>query len=201
MPTRDDQAGFRGHRAQSPSGLIVLDRDGVINAESDAHIKSIDEWLPLAGSLEAIARLNRAGYRTALATNQSGVARGLLTEDDLRMIHAHIEAVLERIGGRLEPIVYSPDGPGSGSTRRKPAPGMLLEIASRLGVSLADVPYVGDSWRDVQAARAAGATPVLVRTGHGPVTLAGGHDLTGVAVHDDLTAFADALLSAPAEDA
>lgn len=175
--------------------LVILDRDGVINEDSDAYIKSVDEWIPLPGSLEAIARLNAAGYRTALATNQAGVARGLLTEADLRVLHRHIDAVLDGMGGRLDPVVYSTDGPDSDSPRRKPGPGMLLEIAAAFEVDLAGVPFVGDSWRDVQAARAAGATPVLVRTGKGAATLEAGHDLTGVAVYDDLAAFADALLA------
>jgi D-glycero-D-manno-heptose 1,7-bisphosphate phosphatase len=176
--------------------LVILDRDGVINAESDAHIKSVAEWHPLPGSLEAIARLNRAGFRTALATNQSGIARGLFGEADLASIHDHVARELARLGGRLDPVVYSPDGPGSDAPRRKPRPGMLLEIAERLGIGLDGVPYVGDSWRDVQAARAAGALPVLVRTGNGAATLDAGHDLGGVAVYDDLAAFADAWLAA-----
>lgn len=180
------------------TSLVILDRDGVINAESDAFIKSVSEWHPLPGSLEAIARLNRAGVRTALASNQSGVARGLLSESDLHAIHAHVEAALASLGGYLDPVRYSTDGPGSDSPRRKPAPGMLLEIADGLGVALADVPYVGDSWRDVQAAHAAGATPVLVRTGHGACTEAE-HDLTGLTVYDDLAAFADAWLAQRAE--
>lgn len=179
-----------------PAPLVILDRDGVINAESDAHIKSVAEWHPLPGSLEAIVRLNRAGFRTALATNQSGIARGLFSEADLATIHAHIAAAIARPGGELDPVVYSPDGPGSDAWRRKPRPGMLLEIAARLGVALDGVPYVGDSGRDVEAARAAGARPVLVRTGNGEATLAAGHDLGDVAVYDDLSAFADAWLAA-----
>lgn len=179
-----------------PVPLVILDRDGVINAESDAHIKSVAEWHPLPGSLEAIARLNRAGFRTALATNQSGIARGLFSEADLASIHEHIAGELARLGGQLDPIVYSPDGPDSDAWRRKPRPGMLLEIAERLGVDLDGVPYVGDSWRDIQAARAAGARPVLVRTGNGDATLAAGHDLGDVAVYDDLAAFADFWLAA-----
>jgi D-glycero-D-manno-heptose 1,7-bisphosphate phosphatase len=181
--------------------LVILDRDGVINEESDAFIKSVDEWIPLPGSLEAIARLNDAGYRTALATNQSGVARGLLTEADLAAIHRHIDAALDDMGGRLDPVVYSTDGPDSDSPRRKPGPGMLLEIAEAFDIDLNGVPFVGDSWRDVQAARAAGATPVLVRTGKGAATLEAGHDLTGVAVYDDLAAFADALLAESGREA
>ncbi len=176
--------------------LVILDRDGVINVESDAHIKSVAEWHPLPGSLEAIARLNRAGFRTALATNQSGIARGLFSEADLATIHEHIARELARFGGQLDPVVYSPDGPGSDAWRRKPRPGMLIEIAERLGVELDGVPYVGDSWRDIQAARAAGARPVLVRTGHGDATLTAGHDLGAIDVYDDLAAFADAWLAA-----
>lgn len=175
--------------------LVILDRDGVINEESDAYVKSVDEWIPVPGSLEAIVRLNAAGYHTALATNQAGVARGLLTEAELGAIHRHIDAVLDGMGGRLDPVVYSTDGPDSDSPRRKPGPGMLLEIAAAFDVDLAGVPFVGDSWRDVQAARAAGATPVLVRTGKGAATLAAGDDLSDVAVYDDLAAFADAVLS------
>ena len=175
--------------------LVILDRDGVLNEESEAHIKSVAEWHRLPGSLEAIARLNAAGYRTALATNQSGIARGLLSEDDLAAIHDHINAELAPLGGRLDPILHSPDAPGSGAPWRKPRPGMLLEIARRLDVDLNGVPYVGDSRRDLEAARAAGATPVLVRTGNGERTLAAGGDLADVAVHDDLAAFVDAWLA------
>ena len=153
------------------------------------------EWHPLPGSLEAVARLNAAGYRTALATNQSGIARGLLGEDDLAAIHEHLNAELARLGGRLDPILHSPDGPGSGAPWRKPRPGMLLEIARRLDADLTGVPYVGDSRRDIEAARAAGATPILVRTGNGRRTLAAGDELGDVAVYDDLAAFVDAWLA------
>ncbi|MDX1609177.1 MAG: D-glycero-beta-D-manno-heptose 1,7-bisphosphate 7-phosphatase [Halofilum sp. (in: g-proteobacteria)] len=175
-------------------GLVILDRDGVLNAESPDHIKSVEEWLPLPGSLEAVARLCRAHVRVALATNQSGIARGLFDEADLQAIHRHINAELGRIGGRLDPIVYSPDGPGSNSPRRKPNPGMLHEIAARCGVDLNGVPFVGDSWRDIEAARAAGARPVLVRTGNGRTTEREAPDLSGVEVYDDLAAFVDHYL-------
>lgn len=181
-----------------PDALVILDRDGVINAESDAHIKSVAEWHPLPGSLEAIARLNRAGVRTALATNQSGIARGLFDEAALAAIHEHINAELGRIGGVLDPIVYSPDGPGNDAPRRKPRPGMLLEIAERLGVELTGVPYVGDSARDIEAARAAGAQPVLVLTGNGARTVASGVGLDDVDVFDNLADFADSWLRAHA---
>lgn len=174
--------------------LVILDRDGVLNEESPDHIRSIEEWLPLPGSLEAVARLCRAHVRVALATNQSGIARGLLDEDDLHAIHRHINAELARIGGRLDPILYSPHGPESDSDWRKPNPGMLLEIARRCDVDLERVPFVGDSARDIEAARAAGARPVLVRTGYGGETERSGMDLSDVEIHDDLAAFVDTYL-------
>lgn len=174
--------------------LVIIDRDGVLNAESPDHIKSLEEWLPLPGSLEAVARLCRAHVRVAMATNQSGIARGLLTDEDLRAIHRHINAELARIGGRIDPIMYSPDGPGSDSRRRKPGPGMLEEIAAHCGVPLAGVPFVGDSQRDIQAARAAGAQPVLVRTGYGRETEHAAGNLSDVRVYDDLASFVDAWL-------
>lgn len=175
--------------------LVILDRDGVLNTESPDHIKSPAEWHPLPGSLEAVARLNRAGYRVALATNQSGIARGLFSEADFAAIQRHIDARLASVGGHLDLVVHSPDGPGSASPRRKPRPGMLYEIARRFDTDLSGVPFVGDSWRDVEAARTAGAQPVLVRTGHGELTLARGHDLAGVLVHDDLADFVDHWLA------
>lgn len=174
--------------------LVILDRDGVLNEESPDHIRSVEEWLPLPGSLEAVARLCRARVRVALATNQSGIARGLLTDEDLHAIHRHINAELARIGGCLDPIRYSPDGPESDNPRRKPGPGMLLEIARHCDADLAHVPFVGDSARDIEAARAAGARPVLVRTGYGRETERSGMDLSDVEVHDDLAAFVDAYL-------
>lgn len=174
--------------------LVILDRDGVLNEESPDHVKSIEEWLPLPGSLEAVARLCRAHVRVALATNQSGIARGLLDEEGLNAIHRHINAELARIGGRLDPILYSPHGPESDSHWRKPNPGMLLEIARRCDADLSRVPFVGDSVRDIEAARAAGARPVLVRTGYGRETERSGTDLSDVEIHDDLATFVDAYL-------
>lgn len=177
--------------------LVILDRDGVLNHESDEFIKSPAEWHPLPGSLEAVARLNAAGWRVALATNQSGIARGLMTEADFHAIQRHIDARLADLGGRIDPVLHSPDGPDSDSPLRKPRPGMLLEIARRLDVDLADVPFVGDSARDIEAARAAGARPVLVRTGYGEKTLqTTGIDLADVPVYADLAAFVDDWLAA-----
>lgn len=182
-----------------PARLVILDRDGVLNAESSDHIKSPAEWQPLPGSLEAVARLNRADYRVALATNQSGIARGLFSEADFAAIQRHIAVALAAHGAWFDVVLHSPHGPDSTSPMRKPRPGMLHEIARRLNMPLAGVPFVGDSMRDVEAARAAGARPVLVRTGNGEATLAGDHDLAGVAVHADLAAFVDAWLAAGRE--
>jgi len=177
------------------TGVVIIDRDGVLNAESPDHVKSPAEWHPLPGSLEAVARLNAAGWRVAMATNQSGIARGMLSHDDFHAIQALIDERLAALGGAIGPVLYSPDDRDSASPMRKPRPGMLLEIARRLDITLTGVPFVGDARRDIDAARAAGALPVLVRTGYGERTLAEGGDLEGVAVHDDLAAFTDAWLA------
>ncbi len=175
--------------------LIVLDRDGVINQDSDAYIKSPEEWIPIAGSLEAIARLNRHGYRVVVATNQSGVARGLFTLDTLARIHRRmLEAVRDK-GGEIDAIFFCPHGPDDQCRCRKPAPGLFEEIADRLKTSFEDVYAVGDSARDLVAAKAVGARPALVRTGKGLRTLRKSKDLDGVPVFDDLAAFTDALVT------
>lgn len=146
---------------------IILDRDGVINQDSSEFIKSPDEWLPLKGSLEAIAKLKRAGYSVFVLTNQSGVARNLFTVGTLTRIHRKmIEAALHH-GGEIDAILYCPHGPDDCCECRKPKPGLFLELAERLNLNLADIPAVGDSIRDLQAANAAGAKPILVRTGNG----------------------------------
>ncbi len=175
--------------------LIVLDRDGVINEDSDAYIKSPEEWIPIAGSLEAIARLNRHGYRVVVATNQSGVARELFTLDTLARIHRRmLEAVRDK-GGEIDAIFFCPHGPDDQCRCRKPAPGLFEEIADRLKTSFEDVYAVGDSARDLVAAKAVGARPALVRTGKGLRTLRKSKDLAGVPVFDDLAAFTDALVT------
>lgn len=175
--------------------VVILDRDGVINEDSEHFVKSIDEWIPLPGSIDAIVRLSHAGYRVAVATNQSGLARGLLTPADLDAMHRKLRDLLAEQGGRIEMIVYCPHGPDDGCDCRKPLPGMLEEIGGRLSVNLAGVPFVGDSLGDIVAARAAGADPWMVRTGKGEDTLASGSpDLAGVAVYADLASVADALL-------
>ena len=151
--------------------LVILDRDGVINQDSDDYIKSLDEWLPIPGSIEAIARLSHAGFRVAVATNQSGLARGLFKLEMLNAIHQRLRERVEAEGGRIELIAFCPHGPDDGCDCRKPRPGLLLEIAARFDVELASVPFIGDSLGDIQAARAAGARPWLVRSGKGERTL------------------------------
>lgn len=174
--------------------LIVLDRDGVINEDSDAYIKSPEEFIPIPGSLEAIARLNRAGWRVLVATNQSGIARGYFDRITLDRIHAKLARLLEPLGGHIEAIVYCPHGPDEGCDCRKPRAGLLRQLERQLGLSLAGVPAVGDSLRDLQAARAVGATPILVRTGKGERTLAKGEGLEDTPIFADLAAIVDELL-------
>ncbi len=152
--------------------LIVLDRDGVINEDSDAFIKTLDEWIPLPGSIEAIARLSRAGWQVCIATNQSGLARGLFDTATLDSMHDRLRELVAGQGGRIELILHCPHGPDDGCECRKPKPGLFRQIADHYGYSdLAGVPAVGDSLRDLQAGAALGATPYLVRTGKGAVTL------------------------------
>jgi D-glycero-D-manno-heptose 1,7-bisphosphate phosphatase len=178
--------------------LVILDRDGVINEDSDEYIKSVAEWKPIPGSLEAIAQLCRAGFEVYIASNQSGIGRGLYDLDALFAIHDRMQSALAGLGGRISAISYAPDTPENASNMRKPAPGMLIDLAQRLQVNLEDVPFVGDNISDVEAARAAGARPVLVRTGKGERTLAK-HALEGVPVYKDLAEFARAWVAAGAE--
>lgn len=175
--------------------LIILDRDGVINHDSDAYIKSPDEWIPIPGSLEAIARLNREGYRLVVVSNQSGIARGLFDTDMLARIHAKMLDIVRSKGGQIEAFFFCPHGPDDGCRCRKPAAGLFEDVAERLNVNLHGVLAVGDSERDVIAARAVGARPVLVRTGKGRRTMKKSKILNGVPIFDHLADFADSLLS------
>ena len=145
--------------------LILLDRDGVINEDSDAHIKAPAEWKPLPGSLEAIARLTRAGWQVWVVTNQSGVGRGYFTEDDLAAIHDRMQTEVLKAGGQIAGIEYCPHRPDDGCACRKPRTALLLNIEEALGRDLQGVPFVGDSRRDLECARDRGCEPVLVRTG------------------------------------
>lgn len=147
--------------------LIVLDRDGVINHDSDQFIKSPDEWKPIPGSLEAVARLNQWGWRVVVASNQSGVGRGLFGMDTLNAINDKMVKSLAQVGGRLDAIFFCPHAADSTCDCRKPKPGLFLQIAERFNVDLAGVPAVGDSLRDLQAGVAVGCQPYLVLTGKG----------------------------------
>jgi D-glycero-D-manno-heptose 1,7-bisphosphate phosphatase len=154
--------------------LVILDRDGVINVDSAQFIKSPEEWIPIPGSLEAIAMLNQSGFRVALATNQSGIERGLFDMSTLNAIHDKMHRALGQFGGRIDALFYCPHTADSNCNCRKPKPGMMEEISKRFGTDLAGVPSVGDSLRDLQAGLPMGAQPVLVRTGKGEKTLAAG---------------------------
>tara|TARA_R110000787_G_scaffold20281_8_gene60353 strand:- start:328 stop:873 length:546 start_codon:yes stop_codon:yes gene_type:complete len=178
--------------------LIILDRDGVINEDSDDYIKSPAEWHPIPGSLEAIAQLSRTGWRVFVASNQSGIGRGLFTYQDLFDIHALMNQRIAELGGRLEGISFAPEHPDQASEMRKPRPGMLLDIARRAKLSLEGVPFVGDSLSDIQAAQAAGARPILVRSGKGRRTESG-PGLEGVPIYDDLAAYVAECLARPAQ--
>jgi D-glycero-D-manno-heptose 1,7-bisphosphate phosphatase len=173
--------------------VIILDRDGTINHDSDAYIKSPEEFKPIKGSLEAIARLTQADYRIAVATNQSGIARGLFDTRTLFAMHDLLNRSLAQVGGRIDAYFFCPHAADSACACRKPQPGMLIEIARRFNVPLAEVTMVGDAKRDLEAAAAAGAKPVLVLTGKGAKTKADGGLPHGTRVFPDLAAFAEHL--------
>ena len=178
--------------------LIILDRDGVLNYDSDDYIKTPAEWVPIPGSLEAVARLNQAGYRVVIVTNQSALARKLMDIEALTRIHEKMHQQLAAVGGAIDAVFFCPHGPDDGCACRKPRPGLFHELAERLHIELADVPAIGDSLRDAQAAKAAGARPLLVRTGKGERSLRQAvAELAGVPVYDDLAAATDALLQRP----
>jgi D-glycero-D-manno-heptose 1,7-bisphosphate phosphatase len=173
--------------------LVILDRDGTINHDSNDYIKSPAEWAPIPGSLEAIARLIQADYRVVVATNQSGIGRGLFDTRALFAIHDKLQRALGQVGGRIDAFFFCPHKADDNCRCRKPQPGMLLEVARRFNVSLEDVFMVGDSRKDMEAAAAAGARPVLVLTGNGAKTEKEGKLPRGTAVYPDLAAFARQL--------
>ncbi len=174
--------------------LVVLDRDGVINADSDEYVKSPDEWHPLPGSLEAIARLCRAEFDVVVATNQSGVGRGLYTIDTLDAIHARMRDAVAAAGGRIAGIYYCPHRPEDRCECRKPAPGLLHRIAADFGQALDGVPFVGDKLSDAEAAVAAGARPVFIGTPRDEAERERLREL-GAEIYRDLASAADALLA------
>ncbi|WP_054772920.1 D-glycero-beta-D-manno-heptose 1,7-bisphosphate 7-phosphatase [Methylogaea oryzae] len=164
---------------------IILDRDGVINRDSDAFIKSPDEWVPIPRSVEAMAELSRHGYRIAVITNQSGIARGLFGLDALEAMHDKMRSLVQTAGGQLDRIYFCPHGPDDGCDCRKPKTGLFERFARDTGADLRGVPAIGDSYRDLQAAAAVGCRPMLVKTGKGLRTQAG-HPHLPYPVFEDL---------------
>lgn len=175
--------------------LIVLDRDGVINQDSDAFVKNAAEFIPLPGALAAIARLHRAGLPVAVCTNQSGIGRGLLDEPALAEIHAKLEQLAVAAGGRIDAIRYCPHLPDSGCSCRKPSPGMVLDLMNCFSARPEETVFVGDSLRDLEAGRAAGCRVVLVRTGNGSHAAGKAEKAGFTEVYDDLAGFVDAELA------
>jgi len=177
--------------------LVILDRDGTINQDSDDYIKTPEEWIPLPGALEAIARLNHAGWHVVVASNQSGLGRGLFDMATLNAMHAKMNKLLASVGGRIDAVFFCPHGPEDQCQCRKPAPGLFEQIGERLGIDLHGAHVVGDSLRDLQAGVQVGCAPHLVHTGKGAA-------LRGMALpegfpphtrtHADLAAFVDWLL-------
>lgn len=178
------------HRADT----VILDRDGVINQDSDLYIKSPDEWQPIAGSIEAIVRLHQAGIKVVVATNQSGIARGLYNEETLAAIHEKMNQLIADAGGELAGIFYCPHGPDDGCDCRKPLPGLVNQMVETMAINPAGVPFIGDSVRDLQAAEAAGCQPILVKTGKGERSLASGEVNSSIPVFNDLASFVDSWL-------
>lgn len=179
--------------------VVILDRDGVINVDSEAFIKSPDEWVALPGSLEAIARLNQAGYRVAIATNQSGIGRGLFDMNALNAMHLKMHRMAAAVGGRIDAVFFCPHTAEDHCECRKPKPGMLKMITERFEVDPEDTPVVGDAIRDLQAGAALGFPTHLVLTGKGRKTLDTGGLPDGTRVHNDLRAFALDFISADHE--
>lgn len=181
--------------------LIILDRDGVINEDSEDYIRGLADWHPIAGSIEAVAALSRAGYRLAIASNQSGLGRGYFGLDELEAIHAELRRQVEALGGRIDGIFYCPHTPADNCGCRKPATGLLTAIEHELVVSARKAPFIGDSLKDLQAALAFGCIPILVRTGKGRAAEqallsanCGIQNPGDIAVYDDLAAATLALL-------
>ena len=152
--------------------LVILDRDGVINEDSAEYIKSVDEWLPIPGAITAIADLSRAGFRVAVATNQSGLARGYFDELTLALMHEKLHALVEAEGGQIDGIFLCPHGPDEGCACRKPATGMLEQMEHEFASPVAGAWFIGDSLKDLDCALAKGCQPALVLTGKGQQTLA-----------------------------
>ena len=183
----------------TPTKLIILDRDGTINEDRDDFVKSPEEWVPIPGALEAIARLNHAGWHTVVATNQSGLGRGTYDMAALNAMHIKMNQLLAKQGGRIDAVFFCPHAPEDVCTCRKPLPGLFVQIGERFSVDLKHVPVVGDSLRDLQAGVAVGCEPHLVRTGKAAALDAAQlgqlcAQVPGTQVHADLTAFAEYMV-------
>jgi D-glycero-D-manno-heptose 1,7-bisphosphate phosphatase len=180
--------------------LIILGRDGILNEYRDDHVKAPAEWVPVPGALEAVSRLNHAGWHAVVATNQAGIGRGMIDMASVNLIHAHMNKLMQAQGARLDAVFFCPHTPEDQCECRKPQPGMMREIGRRYGIDLHQVPVAADTLRDLQAAHAAGCEPHLVRTGR-----AAGLDesqveqwrqqVPGVRVHADLGALAEHLIA------
>lgn len=175
--------------------LIILDRDGVINHDSDDYIKSPEEWFPIEGSAEAIAKLNAAGYQVGVATNQSGIGRGFYDESVLTTIHAKMDNHLAEHNAHIDKLVFCPDHPNNPGPNRKPNPGMALQLLEHFNADPAETTFVGDTISDVKCAIAAGCKPILVKTGKGERTLANPElSQFDIPVFDDLSSYVKTML-------
>ena len=183
--------------------LVIYGRDGILNQYREDHVKSPQEWVPIKGALEAVARLNHAGWHAVVATNQSGIGRGMIDMASVNAVHAHMFKALMTAGGRIDAVFFCPHTPEDGCDCRKPQPGLMRDIGKRYGIDLKQVPMVADTLRDLQAAAAAGCEPHLVLSGRAAgldadAVQAMVDQVPGTRVHDDLPAFAEHLLSRPA---
>jgi len=188
----------RGNTVQAPK-LIILGRDGILNRFREDHVKEPAEWEPIPGALEAVAKLNHAGWHVVLATNQSGIGRGMIDMASINAVHLHMNKLLTAAGGRIDAVFFCPHTPEDQCLCRKPMPGMMIEVAQRYGVDLKNVPMVADTLRDLEAARAAGCPPHLVRSGRAALVSEAelaqwSAAVPQTTVHDDLAAFARHLL-------
>lgn len=179
--------------------LIIIGRDGILNEYHEDHIKDVGEWVPVPGALEAVARLNHAGWHVVVATNQDGIGRGMIDIASVNAVHAHMLRKLQAVGGRIDAIFLCPHAPEQSCSCRKPLPGLMIDIGRRYGIALSQVPMVGDNLRDLQAARAAGCEPHLLRSGraaelHDNQLAAWLEQVPGATVHADLPAFAEFML-------
>lgn len=180
--------------------LVILGRDGILNDFRDDHVKAPEEWTPIPGALEAVARLNHAGWHAVVATNQSGIGRGMIDMASVNAVHAHMLRRLMAVGGRIDAVFFCPHTPGDGCDCRKPLPGLMRDIAKRYGIDPKHVPMVADTLRDLQAAQAAGCEPHLVLSGRAATLDAAQirqlvEQVPHTQVHVDLAAFADHLLT------